>query len=238
MSACWSFSIANMPLAITSIQSFLMKEICNVEEICKCHFSNAPVLGPARSYWPSEKFKKSVQSHLGNIRLLPSLQRPRSGGVIAHTIRDGCLGEAPCSSHSPKSIHFPLPSMPAPGSFQLSLACAAPGWEGAAHLIPAILECKIEHPCVLELLPLPLKCLTGTWKMWFLYKGWSHQEQIINNLMFSVLNFLSVKGDSGDLACFHILERWLVKTYTAAWFEGEFGKSEWVLAWLSWLWRQ
>lgn len=54
----------------------------------------------------------------------------------------------------------PLAQHAAPGSFQLSLASAAPGCEGAAHLIPAILECEINPP-VFGTLLLPLTYLTG-----------------------------------------------------------------------------
>lgn len=92
---------------------------------------------------------RSLKSQYGRIqatRCLPSIQPSHWASIIAHTISGGCLGEAPCSSHSPKSIHFPSPSMPAPGSFQLSLASAASGHEGAAHLIPDILQCKNKTP--------------------------------------------------------------------------------------------
>lgn len=115
---------------------------------------------------------------------------PHRVSIIAHTIRGGCLRETPCSSLSPRFIHFPLPSMPTPGSFQPSLAPAASGCEGAAHLISTIPECKIKHPSLL-----PLKYLTGGQQTWFLKSKSVPSEANCQKPDILCTTFLSLNGD-------------------------------------------
>ena len=99
-----------------------MESALKAEDLYKCFY-----LRTSQVLLTKTEFRNLVQSHLGNIRLLPSLQPPRC--------RPYC---SPHSSHSPKFIHFPLPSTPVPASFQLSLAPAASGCEAAAHLISTV----------------------------------------------------------------------------------------------------
>ena len=119
--------------------------------------------------------------------------------------------------------------MPTPGSFQPSLAPAASGCEGAAHLISTIPECKIKHPSLL-----PLKYLTGGQQTWFLKSKSVPSEANCQKPDILCTTFLSLNGD-GIYPSVGIMNG---DTCSNSLFWGQFGLIIWLHAWQIWLWRQ